>query len=69
LQFSVTGTATPDPANPGFFNARYQLAFTGGTGTFASATGAGQITEVVMFTSPSTGTVTWTLNGLVITPK
>jgi len=22
LQFSVTGTATPDPANPGFFNAK-----------------------------------------------
>jgi hypothetical protein len=69
LQFSVTGTATPDPANPGFFNAKYQLTFTGGTGTYASATGAGEITEVVMFTSATTGTVTWTLNGLVITPR
>ena len=69
LQFSVSGTATPDPANPGFFNAKYELTFTGGTGAFASASGAGQITEVVMFTSPTTGTVTWVLNGLVITPK
>jgi len=69
LQFSVTGTATPDPANAGFFNAKYQLTFTGGTGTFASASGVGEINEVVMFTSQATGTVTWTLNGLVITPK
>jgi hypothetical protein len=69
LQFSTTGTATPDPANPGFFNAKYQITFTGGTGAFASASGAAQITEVVMFTSPTTGTVTWTLNGFVITPR
>src|SRR5215467_2365402 len=68
LQFSTTGTATPDPANPGFFNAKYQVAFTGGTGAFASASGAAQITEVVMFTSPTTGTVTWNLNGYVVTP-
>jgi hypothetical protein len=69
LQFSVSGTATPDSANPNFFNAKYQLTFTGGTGAFASASGAAQITEVVMFTSPTTGTVTWVLNGLVITPR
>lgn len=69
LNTSVSGTATPDPANPGFFNANYQVTFTGGTGPFASASGFGQITEVVMFTSPTTGTVTWTLNGLVITPR
>jgi hypothetical protein len=69
LNTSVSGTATPDPANPSFFNATYQVTFTGGTGAFASATGIGQITEVVMFTSPTTGTVTWTLNGLVITPR
>jgi hypothetical protein len=69
LQFAVSGTATPDPANPSFFNARYQLTFTGGTGAFASASGAAQITEVVMFTSPTTGTVTWNLNGLVTTPR
>jgi hypothetical protein len=69
LQFSVSGAATPDPANPNFFNAKYQLTFTGGTGAFASASGAAEITEVVMFTSPTTGTVTWTLNGLVITPR
>lgn len=69
LQFTDTGTATPDPANPNFFNSKYQLTFTGGTGTFASATGGAQITEVVMFTSATTGTVTWNLNGYVITPK
>jgi hypothetical protein len=69
LQFTATGTATPDAANPGFFNAKYQVTFTGGTGAFASAKGGGEITEVVMFTSPTTGTVTWVLNGLVITPK
>lgn len=69
LQFTASGTATPDPANPGFFNAKYQVTFTGGTGAFASAKGGGEITEVVMFTSPTTGTVTWVLNGLVITPR
>ena len=69
LQFTVSGTATPDPANPNFFNAKYQLTFTGGTGAFCLGKGAAEITEVVMFTSPTTGTVTWTLNGLVITPR
>jgi hypothetical protein len=69
LQFTASGTATPDPANPNFFNAKYQVTFTGGTGAFASAKGGGEITEVVMFTSPTTGTVTWVLNGLVITPR
>jgi hypothetical protein len=69
LQFTASGTATPDPANPGFFHAKYQVTFTGGTGAFASASGGAQITEVVMFTSPTSGTVTWTMNGLVITPK
>lgn len=69
LQFSATGTAMPDAANPGFFNAKYQVTFTGGTGAFASASGSAVINEVVMFTSPTTGTVSWVLNGLVITPK
>jgi len=69
LRFSVSGTANPDPANQNFFNAKYQLTFTGGTGAFASASGVGEITEVVMFTSRTTGTFTWTLHGLVITPK
>lgn len=69
LQFTASGTATPDPANSGFFNAKYQVTFTGGTGAFASASGLAEINEVVMFTSATTGTVTWTLKGLVITPK
>ena len=69
MQLSVSGTANPDPANPNFFNFKYQLTFTGGTGAFASASGEGEITEVVMFTSQTTGTFTWTLNGRVITAK
>jgi hypothetical protein len=69
LKFTASGTATPDPANPNFFNSKYQVTFTGGTGAFASASGGAQITEVVMFTSPTTATVTWTLSGLVITPR
>jgi hypothetical protein len=69
LKTSVSGTAAPDPANPNFLNAKYQVTFTGGTGPFASASGMGEITEVAMFTSQTTATVTWTLNGLVITPK
>ena len=69
LQFTASGTATPDPANPNFFNAKYQVTFTGGTGAFASAKGAAEITEVVMFTSATTGTVTWNLNGFVVTPR
>jgi hypothetical protein len=69
LQFSTSGTATPDPANAGFYNAKYQVTFTGGTGAYASASGSAVITEVVMFTSATTGTVTWNLNGYVITPK
>ena len=69
LQFTASGTATPDPANPGFFNSKYQVTFTGGTGAYASASGSAIINEVVMFTSPTTGTVTWNLNGFVITPK
>ncbi len=69
LNTCVTGTATPDPANPNFLNAKYLVTFTGGTGAFASASGAGEITEVAMFTSPTTATVTWKLNGFVITPR
>src|SRR5262249_61790185 len=69
LQFTASGTATPDPANPGFYNSKYQVTFTGGTGAYASAKGGGEITEVVMFTSATTATVTWVLNGLATTPK
>ena len=68
LKFNVTGTATPDPANPAFFNNTYQATFTGGTGAFASATGAAQISETTKFTSPTTGTGTWTMKGYVVTP-
>src|SRR5215510_5158235 len=45
LQFTATGTAMPDPANPGFFNSKYQVTFTGGTGAYASARGSAIITE------------------------
>jgi len=64
----VTGIAAPDPANPGFLNNSYQATFTGGTGAFASATGAAQISETTKVTSPATGTGTWTMKGYVVTP-
>jgi hypothetical protein len=66
LKFNVTGTATPDPVNPAFFNNNYQATFTGGSGAFASASGTAQITETVKFTSPATGTGTWTMKGYVV---
>lgn len=68
LNFSVSGTATPDPANPAFFNNNYQATFTGGTGAFASAKGVAQISELVKFSSQTAGTGTWTMKGYVITP-
>ena len=69
LKVSITGTATPDPANPGFFNAKYQVTITGGTGVYASARGLAEIDEVVMFTSQTTATATWNMKGLVVTPR
>lgn len=69
LKVSVTGTATPDPANPGFYNAKYQINITGGTGSYASARGLAEIDEVVMFTSQTTATATWNLKGFVLTPR
>lgn len=68
LNFSVSGTATPDPANPAFFNNNYQATFTGGTGALASAKGVAQISELVKFSSQTAGTGTWTMKGYVITP-
>jgi hypothetical protein len=69
LRLNVAGTATPDPVNPGFYNNQYQITFTGGTGAYASARGDAQINEVVMFTSPLTGTATWTVKGAVVVPR
>jgi len=66
LKFTVTGTATPDPANPAFFNNSYQVTFAGGSGAFASATGKAQINELVVFTSQLGGTGTWTMKGYVV---
>jgi hypothetical protein len=69
LNLSVTGTATPNPANPALFNASYDVTFTGGSGAFASAKGVGKLNEVVKFNSTFTGGVgTWTLKGYVLTP-
>ncbi|HAB17118.1 MAG TPA: hypothetical protein PLX89_11700 [Verrucomicrobiota bacterium] len=69
LELIVSGTALPDPANPGIYHAQYQVTFAGGTGTYASARGQGEINEVVMFTSPTTATATWTMKRLVLTPR
>lgn len=68
LTFSVTGTATPYPANPAFFNNNYQVTFTGGTGAFANARGHGTINEVVKFSSQLAGTGTWKIKAYVVTP-
>lgn len=68
LTFTVTGTATPDPANPAFFNNSYQATFTGGTGAFTSASGTAAINEVVRFNSPLAGSGTWNIKGHVIAP-
>jgi len=66
LKFTVTGTAKPDPANPAFFNNTYQVKFAGGSGAFASAAGTAEINELVLFTSPTDGTATWTMKGYVV---
>jgi hypothetical protein len=69
LNLTIAGTATPDPANPAFYNAKYRITFTGGTGAYASATGLAELNEVVMFTFAATATTTWTLKGFVLTPR
>jgi hypothetical protein len=69
LKLTVTGTATPDPANLGFYNSKYKIAFTGGTGAYASARGLAEIEEVVMFTSDATATATWNMKGIVLIPR
>jgi hypothetical protein len=69
LNFTVSGTASPDPASPFFYNAKYVVTFTGGTGKYAAAKGLAEISEVIMFTSDATATVTWTLKGFVVTPQ
>jgi len=66
LKLTVAGTAIPDPAGPAFYNANYQITFTGGTGAYASARGQAELNEVVMFTSAATATTTWNLKGFVI---
>ena len=68
LNVTLAGTATPDPANPGFYNARYKVNITGGTGAYASAKGLAEIQEVVMFTSPTTATATWNMQGILVLP-
>ena len=69
LSFTLTGSATPDPSNPAFFNSKYELTFTGGSGALASATGSAEIEEVVLFTSPLTGSASWVLEGRVTTRR
>ncbi len=69
VTLSVTGTATPDPANPFIFNNNYQATITGGTGAFAGATGSATVSEVVQFNSTLTGgSAALTFKGYVLTP-
>ena len=70
LNVAVSGTASRDPLFPAaFFNAKYKITITGGTGAYASAKGLAEISEVIMFTSQTNATVTWNLKGFVTTPK
>ena len=69
LSFTVTGSATPDPGNPAFFNARYQLKFTGGSGALASATGSRPDRGGDHVYLATNGSASWVLEGVVITPR
>ncbi len=69
VTLNVTGTATPDPANPYIFNNNYQATITGGTGAFAGATGSATVNEVVKFNSTLTGGLAaLNFKGYVLTP-
>ncbi len=69
VTLSVTGTATPDLANPFIFNNNYQATITGGTGAFAGATGRATVSEVVQFNSTlSGGCAALTFKGYVLPP-
>ncbi len=70
VTLSVTATITADPAgNPLIFNNAYQVAITGGTGAFASATGSGTANEVVQFKPDFSGGIfSLTVKGNVVTP-
>ena len=67
MDADVVGTATVDPANAKFLNLHYDVKFTGGTGTMAHARGKADIDGFAMFTSATTGTATWLLQGKVAT--
>jgi hypothetical protein len=67
LILAVSGTALPDPANPFFYNAKYQITITGGTGAYAGAKGLAENIELVMFTSPLTATINWNMTGFITT--
>lgn len=67
LDADVVGKATVDPANANFLNLHYDVKFTGGTGTMAHARGKADIDGFAMFTSATTGTATWLLQGKVAT--
>ncbi len=70
VTLTVTGTATPDPANPYIFNNNYQATITGGTGAFAGATGSATVSEVVKFNSTLTGGLAGlSFKGYVLTPS
>jgi hypothetical protein len=63
IDADVVGTGTFDPANGSFLNFHYDVTFTGGTGTMANARGTADIDGFAMFTSATTGTATWLLQG------
>ena len=69
LAFEVIGTATFDPVNPGFANVNYTATFVGGTGNFVGATGTATFEVTAQFETQLDGWATWTMKGVVITPK
>ncbi len=69
IALSLTGTSTADPANPSVSNNRYEATITGGTGAFSGAKGSAVITEVLKFTSASTGTAGLAFAGHVVVPR
>jgi hypothetical protein len=66
LKGTVAGAVSGDPENPQeFANFHYRVRFTGGTGEFEGARGAGVIKGAALWTSQSTGKATWTMKGYV----
>lgn len=65
LNFTLRGSAIPDPVVGAFFNSKYCLTFTGGAGDWTAATGSAEIEEVILLSSATTGSASWVMEGRV----